>query len=185
LRRFFVAAVFDVFSRMPLAVQTSCSEPDGDEMTLLLDRTAQRFGFPRHFISDQGSQFKSHLFQDVVKSLRIRPRFGAVGESGSIALIERFWRTIKAAAGFSALPVLVREDLERRLELALAHYAYHRPHQGLHGATPAEIFFNERPAHLDAVNPPRGRRGEPVPSLPFEISFLDPEGRYPVLLKAA
>jgi hypothetical protein len=80
---------------------------------------------------------------------------------------------------------VTREGLERRLELALTHYAYFRPHRGLGGATPAEIFFGERPAHLDAAPPPRGRRGDRSPPLPIRITSLDPEGRYPVLLRAA
>jgi hypothetical protein len=36
------------------------------------------------------------------------------------------------------------QDLERRLETALAHYLVFRPHQGLHGATPAEVLLGRR-----------------------------------------
>jgi transposase InsO family protein len=184
-RRFFVATVFDAFSRMPMAVETFSSQPTATQITTLLARTAQRFGRPRHLISDQGAQFTSDLFRDVLACLRVRQRFGAVGEKGSIALIERFWRTIKQAARLRPLPPLTQDDLERRLEVALAHYAYFRPHRGLSGATPAEIFFGERPAHLDALPPPRGRLGDPARPLPVGIASLDKEGRYPVLLKVA
>jgi transposase InsO family protein len=184
-RRFVVAAVFDVFSRMPLAVQTFTSEPTAEQITALFDRTAQRLGRPKHFVCDQGPQFTAELFQDVLSALRIRHRFGAVGQKGSIALIERFWRTIKQAAGLFPLPPLTQQDLERRLEMALAHYAHFRPHRGLGGGTPADVFLGRQPAHLDAVNPPRGRPAEFSPPLPVRIASLDREGRYPVLLKAA
>ncbi len=118
-RRFMIATIFDVFSRMPLAMETFAAQPDARQMTVLFDRTAQRYGRPSHFVSDQGKQFTSDLFQDVLAGLRVRQRFGAVGEKGSIAIIERFWRTIKDQAGLRPLPPLFREDLERRLELAL------------------------------------------------------------------
>jgi transposase InsO family protein len=184
-RRFFVATVFDVFSRMPLAVETFSSQPSAARVTRLFDRAAQRFGRPKHFISDQGVQFTSELFQQVLSCLRVRQRFGAIGQKGSIAILERFWRTIKGAAGLTPLPPLNQQDLDRRLELALAHYAHHRPHRNLGGATPAEVFFGDRPRHLDAVQPPRGRPGARARPSSVKIASLDKEGRYPVLLKTA
>jgi transposase InsO family protein len=185
LRPFLVACVLDVFSRMPLAAQTFVSEPSAEQITMLFDRTSQRLGRPKHFVSDQGPQFTADLFKDVLDALRVQKRFGAVGRKGSIALIERFWRTIKQAARLRPLPPLTQNGLERRLAFALAHYTYFRPHRGLGGATPAEVFFAEHPAHLDAVQPPRARRGQRSPPLPVRISSLDREGRYPILLKVA
>ncbi len=52
------------------------------------------------------------------------------------------------------------EDLAATVELGLVHYAHFRPHQGLGGATPAEIYFGRTPTHLSAIPPPRGRPGE-------------------------
>jgi putative transposase len=185
LRRLAVAAILDVFSRMPLAVATFTSEPTADEIATLFDKTTQRFGRPRHLVTDQGPQFTSEPFQELVDCLGIQQRFGAVGRKGSIAIIERFWRTIKQAAGLRPLPPLAREGLERRLEVALAHYAHFRPHSGLAGATPASVFFGDPPPRLTAVPPPRGRPGDPSTPLPVEIASLDRQGRFPVLLRAA
>jgi transposase InsO family protein len=182
-RRVLVAAILDVFSRMPLAAQTFTSEPSAAEVASLLDRAAQRFGRPRHLVTDQGPQFTSELFQELVACLGIKQRFGAVGQKGSIAIIERFWRTIKHAARLRPLPPLTREDLERRLEIALAHYAHFRPHSGLGGATPAMMLFGD--PSPTAVPPPRGRPGDPSAPLPVEITALDRQGHFPVLLKAA
>jgi hypothetical protein len=50
----------------------------------------------------------------------------------------------------------VAEDLMQKIELGLIHYALFRPHQGLAGATPAEIYFGRTPSHLSALPPPRG-----------------------------
>jgi transposase InsO family protein len=122
LRRFLVAAVLDVFSRMPLAAATFTSEPTAAGIAALFDRTAQHFGRPRHLVTDRGAQFTSELFQQLVGCLGVKQRFGAVGQKGSVAVIERFWRTIKKSLGLRPLPPLTQGGLEQRLELALAHY---------------------------------------------------------------
>ena len=142
-------------------------------------------GRPRHFVSDQGSQFTSHLFRDTLDVLTIRQRFGAIGQYGSIAIIERFWRSLKELLAVRLWPLLSKAHLETRLELALTYYAAHRPHQGLAGATPLETYLGERPTSADALPPPR--KGENGPhgdqTLPFNVVFLDPERRLPVLVR--
>ena len=74
-------------------------------------------------------------------------------------------------------------DVQQRLEAALTYYAYLKPHQGLEGAVPAEVYFGIRPAHLDARRPPSEQRCDPAPA--FEVGFLDPEGRLPFLVPKA
>jgi hypothetical protein len=107
---------------------------------------------------------------------RVEPqRFGAVGKTGSIALIERLWRTLKEALELKLLRPLFAEDLRRKVELGLVQYAHFRPHQALGGATPAEIYFGRMPAHLSAIPPPRGRPGERPAESPFRIEYLDSE----------
>ncbi len=112
-------------------------------------------------------------------------RFGAVGKIGSIALIERLWKTLKDALGLRLLRPLAAEDLRRKVELGLIHYSHFRPHQGLGGATPAEICFGRVPAHLSALPPPRGRPGDGPSEPPFRVGYLDAEHRLPVLLRKA
>ena len=86
----------------------------------------------------------------------MKQRFGAIGKKGSIALIERLWKTLKDALGLRLLRPLAAEDLMEKIGLGLSHYAFFRPHQGLGGATPAEIYFGRTPSHLSAIPPPRG-----------------------------
>ena len=116
----------------------------------------------------------------------VRHRYGAVGQTGSIALIERFFLTLKAVTKLGTRPPLLRSDLERRLAFFFAYYACLRLHQGLGGMTPVERSLGLRPAHLDAIPPPRGRPGEHVSvSPPFALRFLDPEKRLPHLVRRA
>jgi hypothetical protein len=73
--------------------------------------------------------------------------------------------------------------MQHRLDAALTYYAYLKPHQGLVGSAPAEVYFGIRPAHLGARRPSREGSCEPAPA--FDIAFLDPEGRLPFLVPKA
>ena len=80
-------------------------------------------------------------FGIVTFKVGVRQRFGAIGKKGSIALIERLWRTLKDTLGLNVPRPLVAQDLLEKIELGLVHYAHFRPHLALGGATPAEIYF--------------------------------------------
>jgi len=53
---------------------------------------------------------------------------------------------------------LVAEDLMEKIRLGLVHYAHFRSHQGLDGATPADIYFGRTPSHLSAIPPSSSRQ---------------------------
>jgi transposase InsO family protein len=180
-----VGAIFDVFSRMPLSARVFSKEPSSAYIARFVSGTAKRHGRPIHFVSDRARCFTGQVFRRKLRRLRVKQRFGAVGKKGSIALIERLWRTLKDALGLKLLRPLVAEDLRRKVVLGLVHYAHFRPHQALGWATPAEIYFARMPAHLSAIPPPRGRPGQAMTVPRFEISFLDSERRLPVLLRKA
>jgi hypothetical protein len=81
-----------------------------------------------------------------------------VGQHGSIAVVERFIRTLKEPLCFEALATrrsIVNSDLVRWI----GWYNEHRPHFGLGGRTPNEIYFGRFPAH-------RRPRIEPRPYWP-------------------
>ncbi len=153
--QFKVAAVIDVFSRMPVATRVFFTEPSANAIAELFHEAVDRFGVPRHFVSDQGSQFTAESFRNLLKDLDVRQRFGAIGETGSIALIERLWRSFKDLSRVRTFKPLVLEDLKRRLRLSLTYYAHYRPHQGLGGATPAEKSTTDS---LRPISPPASPR---------------------------
>ena len=182
---FKVAVVFDAFSRMALSAQIFSKEPSAGNMANFVSRTAKRHGRPAHSVSDRGRCFTGHIFRRALKRLGVKPRFGAIGKKGSIALIERLWRTLKDALGLRLLRPSAAEDLAATVELGLLHYAHFRPHQGLGGATPTEMYFGRTPAHLSAIPPPRGRPGEGPVDSPFRVEYLDVERLLPVLVRKA
>jgi putative transposase len=182
---FKIGVVFDVFSRMPLSARVFEKEPSSSEIARFVSMAAKRRGRPKHFVSARGPCFIGRVFRRKLRSLGVRPRYGAIGKKGSIALIERLWRTLKDTLGLRLLRPLAAEDLMEKVGLGLIHYAYFRPHQGLNGATPAETYFGRTPAHLSAIPPPRGRPGEGPINPPFRIDYLDAERLLPVLIRKA
>ena len=182
---FKVAVVFDAFSRMALSVRVFCKEASALEISRFVSRTARRHGWPAHFVSDRARCFRGQVFRSKLRRVPVKQRFGAIGKKGSIALIERLWRTLKDALGLRLLRPSAAEDLAGTVELGLLHYAHFRPHHGLGGATPAEMYFGRTPAHLSAIPPPRGRPGEGPMDSPFRIDYLDAEQLLPVLVRKA
>jgi transposase InsO family protein len=176
--------VLNVFSRMPLAAQSFTKEPTAQQMADLVKHAAAKHSPPKHFISDQGSQFTSQIFRNALASLGISQRFGAIGQTGSIAIIERFWRTLKEMLLLKVRPPLHPDDLHTRLLAGLYYYAHHKPHQGINGVTPAELHYGREPARANASRPHRAYENKSDDKL-FEIAYLDPERLLPVLIPKA
>jgi transposase InsO family protein len=183
----FMAAVFDAFSRAPLALEVCDRGATASGMARLLRAAARAFGPPKYLITDLGGEFTGEAFQKAVRRLGIVQRFGSKENLYATARLERFWRTLKQSARLYCFGLpLTLCDLEERLALALLHYVCFRPHEGLGGATPAETFLSSQPACRRAVEPPRGRPGEETDGPPFTVGYVDPaHRRFPVLTPAA
>ena len=160
-----LAVVFDAFSRMPLRVAISYFEPSAHAMLDLVQAAIHTHGQPRHFVSDRGSQFAAEISARGW-TLGIRHRFGALYQHGSIALIERFFKTLKADLRVDTRKAWNLADLERRLVSACIRYAYCRLHSALAGRMPVELFFgiaDQRPLSNRA---PRGSPADPDVHVP-------------------
>ena len=177
--------IMDAFSRFPVAARLSLTATTAEQLVDLFRKAVEQHGPPRHIISDQGQPFRSKRFARELRRHGVHHRFGAIGQHGSIALIERLFKTLKYSFGLRLPFTLSRNVLERRLNRVLVYYAYMRPHQSLAGATPAEIYFGITPLHRSAVPPPRGRPGDVTDPPPFDIVHLDDEKTLPVLVPIA
>jgi putative transposase len=169
-----VILVIDVFSRRSLAASLRDGEPSGEDVTQLLEDAIARYGKPKHMVTDQGPQLTSEEFSDTLERHGINRRLGAVGQHGSIAVIERTILTLKGAMRRLIAPELTRQDLAERLTLALHWYSTLRPHTTLGCATPSEIYFGTPALATQAVRAPRV--GEAHTTLQIEIRYLDPGG---------
>ncbi|MCP4891285.1 MAG: transposase family protein, partial [Planctomycetaceae bacterium] len=182
--------VVDHFSRRSMGFAVFKCRPTSEEVTAALDRimVAEQVR-PKHLIVDQGPEFDCVHFKDVwCEAMNILPRFGAVGRHGSIAVVERFHRTVKELLRLITIPE-VQEQFEQDLGLIIDWYNEHRPHETLGGKTPNEVGFsrpaaNEQPRFEPRQHWPRGSfcakpqvgiEGEPGD--PFVISIDCLEGR--------
>jgi putative transposase len=170
LRSVHVGAVVDGFSRKVLAIAVAPHEPSARFAVTLLREAIRRYGPPTWIVTDHGTQFTAHLFMHVLSTHGIRRRYGAVGRKGSISIIERFWRSMKAehAHGLSLFCPL--PHIRARLRAYATWFNAHRPHQGLGQRTPDEVFT--------------GRSRPPV-SLPLrarlDVEHLDGNRDLPIL----
>ncbi|MBL8741363.1 MAG: DDE-type integrase/transposase/recombinase [Myxococcales bacterium] len=158
-----VGAVLDHHTRAIVQASVWHSVPNATQVVDLLRAALTAAGrAPRHIVSDQGVQFRDD-YREWCRSLNVRPRFGAVHQHGSIAIIERFWRSMKDEC-FRRIPVpLALAAMTRELAAYLDWYHAHRPHQALGGLTPAERMSAKRPARDK-------RRLEPRPNMPIAVS---------------
>jgi hypothetical protein len=140
------------------------SQPTAQSIRAFLGRAiAQAGSTPQYIICDKGRQFWNAGFKAWCRKHGIRPRFGAVGKSGSIAVIERLIETTKRMLRLLPLIPLRRGTFRHDLALVLDWYNEHRPHTGLGGRTPNEVYFHRRPSHRQPRFEPRPRwpRGPP------------------------
>lgn len=161
-----IGVVLDHFSRRVVTVGLWRKEPTAAEVIAMLEAAAASAGtFPKHLISDHGTQFRGE-YRDWCQARGVRPRFGAVGRYGSIAVLERFMRTLKAEGlrRLVAIP-LSQATMTDELALFVDWYNEMRPHRGLRGDTPNEVYFG-RPRARAA---PRFEVRGPYPARDVEL----------------
>ncbi len=138
-----VAVVIDQFSRRVIGFALFTKAPTSTDISRFLDRVTKRAGAkPQHLITDKGRQFFCKTFKTWCRRRSVRPRFGAVGQHGSIAILERFIRSMKTECTRRVLVPLRLDAMRDELGCYVTWYNEHRPHQALDGRTPAEVYCN-------------------------------------------
>jgi len=148
------------------------SEPSSEEVTTAMTKIMFKERVrPKHLIVDHGPQLKGEHFEDEwCPAMNILPRFGAINKHGSIAVVERFHKSLKEILRM----IIVPEDqveFDREVALVIAWYNEHRPHMTLDGKTPNEAYFSRPPANEQPRFEPRSRwpRGSPCAAPQVEI----------------
>jgi putative transposase len=154
-----VDVAIDHCSRRVMGFAIYRGQPSAKAVLRFLERLIAEVGQPpRDLISDQGRQFVAKEFRRWCRRRGIRQRFGAIGQYGSLAVIERCIRTIKTECTRRLVAVPYRlADFERELGLYFSWYGSHRPHTRLRSATPNEVYFHRRPAVRAPRFEPRSR----------------------------
>jgi putative transposase len=90
----YMAAIIDVYSRKVLNWSISNSMT-AEWVKELLEDTIRMYGAPDIHNSDQGSQYTSQDYIDVLKEHEIKISMDSKGRALDNVYIERFWRSIK------------------------------------------------------------------------------------------
>jgi transposase InsO family protein len=134
-----VAVVVDHFSRKAIAVEVFKNWPKSDDITSWLDVIMASIGQrPKYTISDQGVQFRE-AYRDWCAARGIKPRFGAIGQHGSVAVVERFILSLKNECTRRILAPLRIDEFREELFSYCRWYNVIRPHQSRGGRTPSEV----------------------------------------------
>ena len=136
-----VALIIDHFSRKCMGLAVYPKQPTSVQVRAFLGRVMHAaHAQPRHMISDKGSQFFCDSFKKWAKRRKIKPRYGAVGKYGSIAVIERFIRSLKHEHTRRILVPLRAVEFRTALSWYVEWHNGQRPHQSLDGKTPDDVY---------------------------------------------
>jgi putative transposase len=131
--------IIDLYSRFILASYLS-TNMEADFCIDTLKLALKGHIKPEIFNTDQGSQFTSNGWCDLLKENQIKISMDGKGRCFDNIFSERLWRTVKyeevylkSYDSFNS----AREQLMAFVEF----YNYQRPHQSLNYKTPAEIYF--------------------------------------------
>jgi transposase InsO family protein len=151
-----VAVAIDHVSRAVVGFAVFAKPPTSEGVQGFLDRAIDLAGgAPRYVITDRGRQFRCASFRRWHRRWGVRVRFGAVGTPGSIAVVERFIRSLKTECARRILIPLQVQSMRREIDAYAMWYNEHRPSQALGGRTPREVCANLRPANAEPRFEPR------------------------------
>jgi putative transposase len=145
----YLTAVIDWFTRRVLSWRVSITMEAAFCIEALQEALA-RFGKPEIFNTDQGSQFTSLEFTQVLIDAGVKISMDGRGSWRDNIVVERFWRTIKYEEVYLRAYTNVPEA-----RAAIGRYMQFfntvRPHSSLDGRTPDEAYFNQLPAMVLAA----------------------------------
>lgn len=137
----YLAAIIDWFSRYVLNWELSNSLEADFCVTLLLDALEKTQ--PEIFNTDQGSQFTSDEFLNVLRRAGIKISMDGKGRALDNVFIERLWRSVKYEEVYLNDYQSVKQA-NRSLRCYFSFYNQQRPHQSLNYKTPEEVY-TEKP----------------------------------------
>ena len=138
-----VLVAIDHFSRKVMCI-APLEGPNAGWIIEAMERAMRKHGAPKHMISDQASVFTGGVFAQLLKQWNIKPRLGAVGRHGSIAVTERVIKTLKYE-WLRCVPLIKGFDHLSRLcgELETWYNAW-RPHMALEGFRPDDFYYSRK-----------------------------------------
>lgn len=134
----YLTAFIDLHSRYVLNWSISNSM-DADWCTETLKETIEMYGKPEIINTDQGSQYTSDVFSNLVLDNNIKLSMDGKGRANDNAHVERLWRSVKYEEVYINPP----EDglgLYVQLDEYFRYYNHQRRHSSLDYQRPADIY---------------------------------------------
>jgi transposase InsO family protein len=193
---YWAAVAEDHYSRRIMGVSSYVKQPKSADIRAFLGRTIQKAkDKPKHLICDKGVQFHCEGFKDWCRRKNIKPRYGAVGRHGSIAVVERLILTVKCLLGCLLLVPFRREQFQKELSAIADWYNHYRPHTTLGSKTPNEVYYcwfpaNRKPRFEPRATWPRGSpcaaprtlvKGKPGVRLELQVTFHKGKKHLPIV----
>jgi putative transposase len=145
----YLVAIMDWASRKVLSFRVS-NTLDTSFCIEALEEALRKYGTPDIFNTDQGSQFTSDDFIQVLKDHHIKPSMDGQGRWRDNVFIERLWKTVK----YQEVYLKAYESIahaKKELAKFFDQYNARRPHQGLDDRTPDEVYWSTLPGARDVV----------------------------------
>lgn len=134
----YLCAVIDVHSRYVAGWGIS-NTMTAEWCTEIVAEAIERHGKPEIINSDQGSQFSSEVYIELLKKEEIQISMDGKGRALDNIFIERLWRTVK----YEHIYLYVYEDglsLYKGLQYYFSFYNGERRHQSLADVTPVTVY---------------------------------------------
>ena len=135
----YLVAILDWYSRYVVSWELDQTMQIGFVMEAL--QRALEQATPQICNSDQGSQFTSPQYTELLKAHEVRISMDSKGRALDNIFTERLWRTIKYEEVYLKEYTSPREAREG-LTAYLRYYNERRIHQALDYRTPAEVYFS-------------------------------------------
>jgi putative transposase len=136
----YLVAVMDWYSRKVLSWRVS-NTLDADFCVEAVEEAIGRFGPPEIFNTDQGAQFTSQAFTNLLKDHDIKISMDGRGRVLDNIFIERLWWTLK----YQYLYLWSFDNgsqLRQGLDQWFHFYNQERSHQALDNLTPNEVYYD-------------------------------------------
>lgn len=138
----YLVAIIDWHSRFILSWQLSISL-ESEFCVSALEEAIARYGKPKIFNTDQGVQFTSERFTQLLSSNGIEISMDGKGRALDNVFIERFWRSLKQEKIYLIILNTVKEA-KYAISDYMIFYNTERMHQSLGYLTPEIVYFDKK-----------------------------------------
>jgi putative transposase len=139
----YLAAVLDWATRRVLSWRLS-NRLTTDFCLEAVEEALQRYGKPEIFNTDQGSQFTSTEFVDLLQGHGVQVSMDGKGRWVDNVFVERLWKSVKYEEVYLHAYDSVSQA-RQGLQSYFKFYNERRPHSSLDGKIPDRVYFDSLP----------------------------------------